>query len=335
MHPAELLAHTLRLGGGLGPARLAAGWREVPTAGLSRLVDFEGCALWLERRLRQIGANGLMERVFATWLRQRAHAAAAQNLLIDAQVTTVARLLAEWGVPHVFLKGAARRTAGELYPFADARATHDVDVLVPAGAARRVWDRLRAAGYQPALRPGETPPGHHHLPALWDRSRVAVEVHYSTAPGVPPALAWDRSNLRASDIERDGVRLRVPSATELLWGGLSHSLRHRANGFRLHFLLDGAAIWASGVPIDWGEISRRVEAGECGRRADAGAWLGAAAWLGGPRQPRCGSAELHDYDVAAAVRQRWTLLRYVAAQGRVGELVCWWTSAWSRRSAHA
>ncbi len=58
MHPAELLAHTLRLGGGLGPEPLAARWREVPTTGLARLVDFEGCALWLERRLRQIGATG-------------------------------------------------------------------------------------------------------------------------------------------------------------------------------------------------------------------------------------------------------------------------------------
>ncbi len=310
MHPAELLAHTLRLGGQPAPERLAAQWGEAATTGLARLVDFEGCALWLERRLRQIGASGLTERGFAAWLRQRAHAAAAQNLLIDAQVTRVARLLGEWGVPHLFLKGAARRIAGELYPFADARATYDVDVLVPAGAARRAWDRLRAAGYQPALGPGATPPGHHHLPALWDRSRVAVEVHYSTAPGVPPALAWDRSNLGAGDIGREGVRLRVPSATELLWAGLSHSLRHRANGFRLHFLLDGAAIWASGVPIDWGEIGRRLEAGEGGRRGDAGAWLGAAAWLGGPRPARCGSAAVRDYDVAAAVRRRWTVLRW-------------------------
>jgi hypothetical protein len=335
VHPAELVAHTLRLRGELAPEPLAARWGAAATTGLARLVEFEGCALWLERRVQQIGASALIERGFATWLRRRAYAAAAQNLLIDAQVTTVARLLAEWGVPHVFLKGAARRTASELYPFADARATHDVDVLVPAGAAQPVWDRLRAAGYEPALRPGETPPEHHHLPAVWDRGRVAVEIHRSTSPWVAPALAWDRANAGARDIAREGLRLRVPSATELLWGGLSHGLRHRANGFRLHFLLDGAAIWASGVPIDWGEIGRRLEAGECGRRADAGAWLGAAAWLGGPRRPGSGAADVRDYDVAAALRRRWTVLRYVTAQGRVGELVCWWTGAWARHLALA
>jgi len=221
MHPAELLAHTLRLGGGFDTGRLAAEWREARTTGLVRLVEFERCALWLERRLRQIGACALTEHGFPRWLRQRAHAEAAGNLLVDAQVAAVARRLAEWDVPHVFLKGTARRIASDLYPFADARATHDVDVLVPAARAQAVWDGLRRVGYEPALPPGEAPPRpeHHHLQPLWDGARVAVEVHCSTSPAVAPDLAWDRANAHARDITRDGLRLRIPSATELCGTG--------------------------------------------------------------------------------------------------------------------
>src|SRR2546428_691104 len=230
MHPAELLVHTLRLGGGFDAGGLAAQWREAGTTGLVRLVEFEQCALWLERRLRQIGASALTERDFASWLRERAHAETARNLLVDAQVAAVARLLAEWDVPHVFLKGTARRAASDLYPFADARATHDVDVLVPAT----------------------------HAPAVWD----------------------------------------------------------------------GAAIWAGGAPFDWGEIHRRLAAGEAGPRARAGGWLGAAAWLAGAGRPSAIADDMRHFDVPAAVRRRWRLLRHIAADGRVGELLCWWTNAW-------
>jgi len=330
MHPAELLAHTLRLGGGFDTGRLAAEWREARTTGLVRLVEFERCALWLERRLRQIGASALTEHGFPRWLRQRAHAEAAGNLLVDAQVAAVARRLAEWDVPHVFLKGTARRIASDLYPFADARATHDVDVLVPAARAQAVWDGLRRVGYEPALPPGEAPPRpeHHHLQPLWDGARVAVEVHCSTSPAVAPDLAWDRANAHARDITRDGLRLRIPSATELLWNGMTHSLRHRANAFRLHFLLDGAAIWASGAPLDWGEVHRRLAAGEAGRLARAGGWLGAAAWLAAAGRPSAIAGDVRHFDVPAAVRRRWALLRHIAVDGRVGELLCWWTNAW-------
>ena len=330
MHPAELLVHTLRLGGGFDAGRLAAEWREARTTGLVRLVEFERCALWLERRLRQIDASALTERGFAKWLRQRAHAEAARNLLVDAQAAAVAQLLAEWNVPHVFLKGTARRWAANLYPFADARATHDVDVLVPAAQAQAVWDGLRGVGYEPAMPPGKVPvpPEHHHLQPLWDGTRVAVEVHWSTAPGVAPDLAWHRANAHAREITRDGLRLRVPSATELLWSGMTHSLRHRANAFRLHFLLDGAAIWASGTALDWPEIHRRLTAGEAGARARGGGWLGAAAWLAGAGRPSAIAHDVRHFDVPAAVRRRWALLRYIPADGRVGELLCWWTNAW-------
>lgn len=324
MRAARLVAHTLRLGNGLEPTQLAAQWRDARTGGLDRLVEFEGCALWLQRRLQQIGAASLAELGFASWLRRRAHADAARNLLVDAEMTVVAKLLARWGVPHLFIKGSARRLACQLYPFADARATHDVDVLVPADAAQPVWDRLRAWGYGPAMRPDETPPEHHHLPALWNDGRVAVEVHCSTSPYLAPAAAWTRATAGASDVERDGLRLRVPGATELLWNGLAHGLRHRANGFRLHFLLDGAAIWASGATIDWREIVRRAQAGEAGRRA--GRWLSAAAWLAGV-DPSAVAAELRPFDVPGAVSRRGALLRYFRANGRLGELLCWWTVA--------
>src|SRR2546430_2589915 len=69
--PGELLVETLTLGraeAGTDPARLAADWATVSPRGLDRLVMFEGCALWLWRRLRELGAATAPPAAFADWL---------------------------------------------------------------------------------------------------------------------------------------------------------------------------------------------------------------------------------------------------------------------------
>jgi len=329
--PGELLVETLTLGtGGAGtdPARLAADWATVSPRGLDRLVTFEGCALWLWRRLRELGAATAPPAAFADWLVCEARGRAARNLLVDAQADSVVRRLDAAGVPHVLLKGVARRCSSDLFPYADARATHDVDVLVPAARAREAWDLLCRAGYERAARNGDGHWKHFHLPPLWDAQRVAVELHTSTSEAVAPEEAWRRATAGGRAVERAGIRVGVPAPTELLWHGLTHALRHRADAFRLRFLLDGAAILATPAAVDWDEIERRLGTAEIARRPRAVAWLETVAALAGRvlPSPLAGSGGTPLPDLAAALQGRLKVLRAVAVHGRLGTVLCWWTS---------
>jgi regulator of extracellular matrix RemA (YlzA/DUF370 family) len=316
-HPTQLLLATLRLGGGAAPERLRAVWRATPTPGLERLVEFEGCALWLYRRLAQIGAAGVGGGPFTAWVARRARDAAARNLLVDTQATDVVRTLTAHDIPHVLLKGVARRAVAQRLPFADARATHDVDVLVPAARAEQAWLRLRAHGYELVGRAGGIRTGHFHLPPLWNASRVAVELHTASGPHVSPAEAWRRATIGGCELARDGVQVRVPAATELLWHGLTHALRHGADTFRLRVLLDGAAILAAGVELDWAEIEQRLGSAEAAPAAVARAWLVAAAELAGTPLPGTLRPGPFRLDLVRALRWRCSVLRLLPPSARL------------------
>jgi regulator of extracellular matrix RemA (YlzA/DUF370 family) len=317
MHPTQLLLATLRLGGGAPPEGLRAAWRATPTPGLERLVEFEGCALWLYRRLAQIGAAGVSGGPFTAWVARRARDAAARNLLVDTQATDVVRTLTVHDIPHVLLKGVARRAVAQRLPFADARATHDVDVLVPLARAEEAWLRLRANGYELVGRASGTRPGHFHLPALWNDSRVAVELHTASGPHVSPAEAWRRATSGGCEVARDGVQVRVPAATELLWHGLTHAVRHGADTFRLRVLLDGAAILAAGVELDWAEIDQRLDSAEAAPAAVAHVWLAAAAELAGAPLPATLRRGPSRFDLVRALRWRCSVLRLVPPGARL------------------
>ncbi|HEU5171519.1 MAG TPA: nucleotidyltransferase family protein, partial [Gemmatimonadales bacterium] len=321
MHPAEVLLQTLRFRDGPEPERLRAAWAAIPTQGLDRLVEFEQCSLWLWRRLQQLEATDAPEPGFTMELAGSARAAAAQNMLVDEQTDAVLHVLAAEGVPSVLLKGAARRSAAAWCPLADARATHDVDVLVPASRARAAWDCLRASGYEFARRPGAISPQHFHLPPLWDRSRVAVELHTSTSPAVPPEEAWRRATAACHSVERAGLQASVPPATELFWHGLTHALLNRFDAFRLRFLLDGAAIWAGDAEIDWREIGRRLVSPEVPDPASAAAWLMAAGWLAGAVPPVPLPAAEPRFDLERALRWRLAVVRLFPPHRRVVKLL--------------
>ena len=341
VRPGELLVETLALSRaertGGDPTQLAANWATIAPRGLERLVTFEGCALWLWRRLRELGAAAAPPAAFRDWLAREARGRAARNLLVDAQTDAVVGRLGAAGLPHVLLKGAARRFSSDLFPYAGARATHDVDVLVPAARAREAWELLRRAGYEPTARDGDTHREHFHLPPLWDAQRVAVELHTSTSRAVPPDEAWRRATTGARTVERSGVRADVPAPTELLWHGLTHALRHRADAFRLRFLLDGAAILATPVPFDWGDIESRLGSGEVARPRTALVWLAAAAALAGRRQPSPlaapGGESTPLADLAAALERRRAVLRVVALRAWLGTLLCWGTNPRGARRA--
>jgi hypothetical protein len=311
---ARLLLDTLQLKRYPDPERLRAAWKTVETRGLTRLIHYEGCALWLRRRLSDLNAMESADRRVSVWLEHRSREMVARNMLVDAQTDRVVRLLNDAAIPFVLIKGAARRALADTIPYADARATNDVDILVAAESARHAWEHLRGAGYELAERQDERAAGHFHLETLWDRSRVAVELHTSTSRTVAAAEAWKRAISAARYVERAGVRVPVQSCpTELLWHAVTHALDHGPKGFRLHFLLDAAVILAAGMSVNWGEIERRLETREVGSRYYALQWLGAAATFAGASLPHRIAGRVTSFDLEVVLASRLALLRRVTA----------------------
>jgi len=215
--------------------------------GLAALVHFEGGAAWAWRRLRETRAAEVAPAPFAQAVAGEARADAAHNLLVDEEVERTVRHLESLGVPSVLIKGIARRVAAPRWPYADARATHDVDVIVPAALAERAWNGLVALGYH---RYSEaTSP--HELPGLAGEGQVSVDIHTSLGHTLPAGEAWRRATAEAVTLVWRGLEVRVPCATELLWHGLIHALQHGVAAWRLRFLLDGAAILAGNDAIAW------------------------------------------------------------------------------------
>lgn len=330
MNSARLLLDTLRFHGGLPADRLATAWAGAEGKGLRRLIAFEGCAIWLYRRLRQLGALEQVDPELAEWVTAQAREETARNLLIDAEAESLAEVFNDLGTPAVFLKGVARRLTSDRYPLADARVTNDVDVLVPLSQAREIWHQLRLRGYE-LTSPDKPPrPQHHHLPALWNHRQVGVELHISHARAVAPEIAWRRYYDRGVDVERCGVRFRVPSATELFWSATAHSLLIPDYAFLLVLFFDAAVIWASGAPVDWSEIARRLDAKEIVDGAAAGAWLRAAAVLGGVEPPASLASRLASYDLERALGLRLAVLRRFEPSGGLRKALAWWTSERAR-----
>jgi hypothetical protein len=333
VNSARLLLDTLRFQGGPPPERLAEAWIEAEGTGLRRLVSFEGCSIWLCRRLRQLGVLERIDPDLATWVTAKAREETARNLLIEAEAQALAEIFREIDAPAVFLKGLARRLSVDHYPLADARVTNDVDVMVPADRAREVWRALCRVGYERTSPAAPPRPEHHHLPALWSWRRVAVEIHTTNARGVSPAEAWRRHYVAGFDVERGGLRFRVPPATELFWSGTAHGLRHPEIAFLLVLFFDAAVIWASGVPMDWSEIARRLDAKEIVDGGAAAAWLGAAAQLAGVEPPVALAGRVAPYDLERALSLRLVVLRHLQPSGGLRKALAWWTSERARAGA--
>lgn len=304
MRTHDLLFRTLQLRPETPAVELAEAWCAERPDGLLALTAYEGAAQWVLRRLQTTASDASAPAGFVQSLRVRTRQEAARNLLVDAEAERVIARIEAAGIPCVLIKGTARRAAAARYPYADARATHDVDVLVPADAAGRAWGDLRAAGYGRVSE--ATSP--HHLPPLIGEGSVGVELHTSLAHAMAPDEAWRRTTDGADELEWSGRRVRVPSATELLWHGLAHALKATMVAWRLRYFLDGSAILAAGQPIMWPVISERLDAGEAGDPAQARRWLGAAARLAGGALPAEVAGNEAAFDVARALRWRRAVL---------------------------
>jgi hypothetical protein len=289
---AGLILDTLRLRDPDGPPDLTERWsRAAPGhawAAIAALASYEQAAVWLLRRLGDRGVLAVAPAPLVSELRRLANRDAAIGMRVDAQTEVLLERLGTWGVPFVLLKGAARRGAAALYPFADARALLDTDLLMPAAEAQGVFERLRREGYEYAAPPEATPVSHYHLRPLSRGGGPTIEVHTSTSQLVPAAEAWRRANDGATDLEWRGYPVRVPSATELLWHAVTHALHHGPWAFRLRFYLDAAVIMASGREVRWPQIIERLSGTEVPDRSLAARWLYGAAELAGSPLPALG-----------------------------------------------
>jgi hypothetical protein len=317
---AHLLRDTLRLTG--APDAAARGdWGRVEARSVAAVVAWEGGAQWLYRRLVACGLDGAAPAPLVAALRQTSIDERARGLLVDAEAEGVLRYLGARGVPCVLIKGTARRAAAARYPCADARATRDVDVLLPAPHVAEVWSDLRRDGWPFATDPEATPPAHYHPPPLLGPHRVGVELHDSTGHACPPDEGWRRANDAADEVEWHGIRVRVPSATELLWHGLTHALQVGPEGFRLRYFLDGASVLASRAPIDWDRIAARIAVGEDADPRSAHAWLRAAAALAGSDLPSSIRGPSHTFDLVRALAWRLAVLARRGDAGLGGRLL--------------
>src|SRR3989440_6126476 len=229
---ADLLLEPLRLDGTVTAAALTERWSALHLAGLETLATYEGCVLWLHRRLKDRRLFDALPSAFAERLAMRARHLAARNLAVDAQRDEVVRILNELRVPHVLLKGAARRLAADRYPYADARATTDVDVLVPAELALPTWTRFCEAGFRATAAALRQYDGHFHLPPLRNGRPVTVELHTSTSSLVPARIAWTRHE-SGQPASCSGGATPIPAATQPVWHAITHPPLPPPPSFRL------------------------------------------------------------------------------------------------------
>lgn len=324
---AALLLELLRVRGIRAGVDGGAAWRAVSAdPGLPGLLRLEGAELWLYRR---IASEGLpLDCAAGQALRQAAHRDALRCMRVDEETEAVSRALTEARIPFALIKGPARRAAARLYPYADARSTSDVDLLLPEAEAPRAHALLQAKGYQPATDPADAPADHFHLVPLWNARRVAVEMHTSTSPWLAPSEAWRRETEQADTVEWAGQTLQIGRATELLWHAMVHAFIDGPGGLRLRAFLDGAVILASDRPVDWSEITRRIVSAEI-RNPETGCaipprmlyrWIATSAELAGVEQ-RAEFATVGPFPLVRLLHWRSPLLRRASGRAARGRLL--------------
>jgi hypothetical protein len=315
-----LLLRTLRFGPAEDPAELRAAWGCAALDYLPALVQLERCATWLLRRLTELGAESVVDPPFMIWLVARVRAGAARNMLVESRALDLARWLTARDIPFVFLKGMARRLVAGRYPMVDARVTTDVDVLLQGAEAEPVWRALQEDGYRFATTPEAIPAGHFHLVPLTHRDGVSIELHTSTAPAVAASEAWRRNTELATLTEREGLRLLLPSATEMLWQSVVHAEIDGSSAYDLRHFQDAAVLLAA-ADLDWSVILARFTAPEIGNLSRMKGWFAAAAWLAGISLPAALQAGGKAFNLERALRWRYTACRLAGPRRRVTEML--------------
>jgi hypothetical protein len=314
----RVLVETLRPRPRIPEERLAAAWRTLRPAPLQGLIRLERCTLWLYRRIRALGIEPAVPPELFGPLREQATQLAARNLLVDAQALELSRWLKARGTPHFFLKGIALRASAAQLPYADARSTTDVDVLVPEELAQELWETMQREGYSVVRDPSGNRTVHHLFP-LWNANKISVEIHTSISPPIAARDIWERTRAHGHDVSWQAASIPVPSATDLLWHSVSHAVRDGALAWHLRYFQDPAVILASGVPIEWDEVAKRLAVGAPAERERAARWLGTASWLAGVALPEPIASKAPPCDLLGLLAWRHWVLSHSTGRPRVQE----------------
>jgi hypothetical protein len=280
------------------------------------LIVHEGAAVWLFRRLRALRLFETLPVPFQDRLKLQAFSTSALSLRVEDEAVQAVTLLTEAGIPVVLIKGIARRALAPSFPFLDARPTSDVDLLVPEVAGREALDLLLAHGYEKLPYLEE----HHHLPPVASSRRVSVELHLSSSVRIPAEVAWARATEGGQEVDWAGIRVRVPSATEMAWAAITHAVNGIVSGYRLQHFLEVVALAASPGAVRWDVLEQRISEGETfdevtGKTLPAAItrlWIDGASQLLAPplRPPRSD----HALDLVTLLRWR---MRVLGSKGRL------------------
>jgi hypothetical protein len=295
---ARLLLDTLRLRGEGEDGDLPARWSTSAVAAgadaIAAWMRWERGEQWLLRRLADCGALPVTPPALVASLKRAAREDAKAGMAVDAEAAAALRVLSDLGVPCVLLKGPARRAAAASLLLADARLTRDVDLLVPEAAVERAWRAFVACGYTPnpqydaaSAPPGENEfwgPSPFHPRPLRRPGSPTVELHATTGPGLAPGEAWNRLTSTALGMQWQGLPVRVPAPTELLWHAVTHADVGESFGWSLRYWLDAASVLAA-QRVEWHTIDARLGSRELPSRARALRWLDVAGRLAGAPVP--------------------------------------------------
>ena len=163
---------------------------------------------------RNLRAQGVAEGELPPLLKGTCrHTWARTQPLLDAG-TRAARILEDRGMEVFFIKGAAAILS--YYPHADVRAIHDVDLLVPFGAARDALSALRSAGWQPLVPDAERLIAVRHAAAFTDSKGRRLNLHWHALLERCDE-ASDVALLREARAARhNDTTVRLPGAASLL-----------------------------------------------------------------------------------------------------------------------
>ncbi|HEY0026018.1 MAG TPA: nucleotidyltransferase family protein [Longimicrobium sp.] len=197
----------------------------------------ERCAIALRAAVVARGHSGDVPAAAARVLEARATRELQRALAARAEILRIGSLLAGRGGHGIVLKGGAAALSGTVLD------VQDVDLLVPAGAARELAGCLAAAGYRAAeADPWEGATEAFHLAPRAARGGLAVEVHVRI-PYVDEVEPW--RDPRPSGVP--GIALLPPE--DHAWHVLVHAVEHHAErrGCLRDLLLLRAALAACGA----------------------------------------------------------------------------------------
>ena len=241
--------------------------------GLVRVASREFLLPALHQRLNENGVRVPAE--ISDFLALVEELNAERNARILEEAWEIARLLNAVGIEPLALKGAAILLAG-VYPRPGCRYLCDLDLLVPSSQVALGAETLKLDGYRQDGRDALAR-FRHHYPQLQkpradedhpeDGSGSApLELHHSLGHGLSRRLLSGEEMLNSSSVlERNGVRIRIPSPEHLVTHLILHSQLHHSYSERIwapqRAMYDLATINRHfGTALNWELVRERFRA---------------------------------------------------------------------------